>query len=199
MNNLAVGGFDRRRGRAFSYYETVAGGAGAGPHGRAGASGVHTHMTNTLNTPIEALEAYYPFLVTAYGLRRAAVGAGGIAAATVSCASSSSWKPPTSRLLTDRRRLPPWGLAGGAGRPRRAKLAGSGDRTRRRLPSKINFRVEAGDAIRIETPGGGGWGRRGGGDKNKRGRRSAETPAFPAVVRRSCSPAVALSSDQSPS
>ena len=73
MNNLAVGGYDRRRRRAFSYYETIAGGAGAGPHGP-GASGIHTHMTNTLNTPIEALEAYYPLRVRRYAVRRTRAG-----------------------------------------------------------------------------------------------------------------------------
>ena len=157
MNNLAVGGFDRRRGRAFSYYETVAGGAGAGPHGD-GLSGVHTHMTNTLNTPIEALEAYYPFLVTEYRLRRASGGRGRARGGDGLVRELRLLEPADVTLLTERRRVPPWGLMGGqSGRPGRNFLV-RGER-RRVLPSKINLRVEAGEAIRLETPGGGGWGR----------------------------------------
>ncbi|MGH7907701.1 MAG: hydantoinase B/oxoprolinase family protein [Candidatus Binataceae bacterium] len=75
MSNLTVGGYDSFRKRHFSYYETVAGGAGAAP-GHPGASGIHTHMTNTLNTPIEALEAYYPMRITEYRLRRGSGGRG---------------------------------------------------------------------------------------------------------------------------
>jgi N-methylhydantoinase B len=157
MNNLAVGGFDRRRGRAFSYYETVAGGAGAGPHG-AGASGVHTHMTNTLNTPIEALEAYYPFLVTSYALRRDSGGRGAARGGDGLVREIRFLEAADVTLLTDRRRFAPWGLAGGAsGRRGRDWLIHAG--RRRRLASKANLRVQAGDAIRIETPGGGGFGR----------------------------------------
>src|SRR5207237_10260060 len=73
MNNLTVGGVDPRTGREFAYYETVAGGMGARP-GADGVSGVHTHMTNSLNTPAEALEYAYPLRVRAYRLRR---GSGG--------------------------------------------------------------------------------------------------------------------------
>ena len=157
MNNLAVGGFDRRRGRAFSYYETVAGGAGGGPNG-AGASGIHTHMTNTLNTPIEALEAYYPFLVTRYSLRGGSGGRGRGHGGDGLVREIRFLEPADVTLLTERRRVAPWGLAGGgAGRTGRNALVRDG-RTRA-LPSKINLRVSAGDAVRLETPGGGGWGR----------------------------------------
>ena len=169
MNNVAVGGYDRRRGHAFSYYETIAGGAGAGPR-RDGASGVHTHMTNTLNTPIEALEAYYPFLVTAYGLRKRSGGDGAHRGGDGLVREIQFLAPADVTLLTERRRLAPWGLAGG-----QAAVGGRNvlvrQRRRRLLPSKINFRVEPGDVLRIETPGGGGWGRARGGrrQKNKRG------------------------------
>jgi N-methylhydantoinase B len=156
MNNLAVGGFDRRRGRAFSYYETVAGGAGAGPHG-AGMSGIHTHMTNTLNTPIEALEAYYPFLVTRYALRSGSGGAGIGRGGDGLVREIQFLAPADVTLLTDRRRIPPWGLAGGGpGRRGRNFIVRRG--RKRPLASKINLRVEAGDVVRLETPGGGGWG-----------------------------------------
>lgn len=157
MNNMAVGGFDRRRRRSFSYYETVAGGSGAGPHGP-GASGIHTHMTNTLNTPIEALEAYYPFLVTAYGLRTGSGGRGARRGGDGLVREIRFLDAVDVTLLTDRRRLAPWGLAGGgSGRCGRNFLI-RGTR-KRALPSKINLRVEAGDRIRVETPGGGGFGR----------------------------------------
>jgi N-methylhydantoinase B len=156
MNNLAVGGFDRRRGRAFSYYETVAGGAGAGPHGP-GVSGVHTHMTNTLNTPVEALEAYYPFLVTRYALRPGSGGRGANRGGDGLVREIRLLEPADVTLLAERRRVPPWGLAGGApARVGRNVLVSRG--RARVLPSKVNLRVDAGDAIRIETPGGGGWG-----------------------------------------
>jgi N-methylhydantoinase B len=157
MNNVAVGGFDRRRGRAFSYYETVAGGAGAGPRGP-GASGVHTHMTNTLNTPIEALEAYYPFLVTTYALRAGSGGRGARRGGDGLIRELRFLEAADVTLLTERRRFSPWGLAGGGpGRRGRNFLVHGG--RRRPLASKVNLRVQAGDALRIETPGGGGFGR----------------------------------------
>jgi N-methylhydantoinase B len=166
MNNVAVGGFDHRRRRSFSYYETVAGGAGAGPHGP-GASGVHTHMTNTLNTPIEALEAYYPFLVTAYSLRMGSGGDGARRGGDGLVREIRFLEAADVTLLTDRRRLAPWGLSGGEPGRRGRNFLIRG-RRKRRLPSKINLRVEAGDAIRIETPGGGGFGPR----RSARGRRA---------------------------
>jgi N-methylhydantoinase B len=157
MNNLAIGGFDRRRGRAFSYYETVAGGAGAGPTGP-GASGIHTHMTNTLNTPIEALEAYYPFRVTAYRLRRGSGGRGRFRGGEGLIREIEMLEPAEVTLLTERRRKAPWGLAGGqSGRLGRNLLVHDG--RRRVLPGKLNLRVAAGDRIRLETPGGGGFGK----------------------------------------
>ena len=157
MNNLAIGGFDRHRGRGFSYYETVAGGAGAGPGG-AGASGIHTHMTNTLNTPIEALEAYYPFRVTAYRLRPGSGGRGKFRGGDGLVREIELLESAEVTLLTERRRLSPWGLAGGAaGRPGRNFVVRDG--RQRRLPGKLNFRAAPGDKIRLETPGGGGFGR----------------------------------------
>ncbi len=160
MSNLTVGGYDRFRARHFSYYETVAGGAGAAP-GHPGASGIHTHMTNTLNTPIEALEAYYPMRVTEYRLRRGSGGAGRARGGDglireIECLVDSS-----ASLLTDRRKLAPWGLNGGGDAKPGANFLVRGGR-RIRLPAKTNFNARAGDRIRIETPGGGGWGRRGG-------------------------------------
>ncbi len=158
MSNLTIGGYDRFRGRHFSYYETIAGGAGAS-RGHPGASGIHTHMTNTLNTPIEALEAYYPMRVTEYRIRHGSGGRGRARGGDglvreIECLADSNVS-----LLTERRRLSPWGLdGGGAGARgenfvvRRAKRA--------KLPGKTNLEVHARERIRIETPGGGACGRR---------------------------------------
>ncbi len=158
MNNLAVGGYDPVRRREFAYYETIAGGAGAGPHG-AGASGVHTHMTNTLNTPIEALEAAYPLRVTRYGLRRGSGGRGLHRGGDGVLREIECLVPAHVTLLTERRRLRPYGLrGGGAGQSGRNLLTRHG-RTRA-LPGKVNIAAGPGDRITVCTPGGGAWGRR---------------------------------------
>jgi N-methylhydantoinase B len=158
MSNLTVGGFDRFRNRHFSYYETIAGGAGAAKD-RPGASGIHTHMTNTLNTPIETLEAYYPMRITEYRIRR---GSGGIGRARggdglireLECLVDSNVS-----VLTERRKIAPYGLAGGGPGATGKNILARGSR-RSSLPGKTNIDLKAGDRIRIETPGGGGWGRR---------------------------------------
>lgn len=158
MNNVAIGGFDRRRGRAFAYYETIAGGAGAGPVGP-GASAVHTHMTNTRNTPIEALEAYYPLRVERYAIRPRSGGAGRHRGGDGIVRTLRFLADADLTLLTERRVVGPYGLAGG--RPGRVGRNVLAQPTRARaLPGKINLRVRAGDTLRIETPGGGGFGRR---------------------------------------
>lgn len=158
MSNLTVGGYDPWRRRHFTYYETIAGGAGAAP-GHPGASGLHTHMTNTLNTPIEALEAYYPMRITEYRIRRGSGGRGRFGGGDglireLECLTESSVS-----ILSERRELAPWGLAGGgAGAPGANYLVRRGRRTR--LPGKAAAQLKPGDRIRIETPGGGAWGRR---------------------------------------
>ncbi len=155
MNNLLIGG--RWRGRDFSYYETIAGGEGALPY-RDGMDGVHTHMTNTRNTPVEALELAYPLRVEEYRLiersggRGAHRGGDGIRRAVRFLGTRG-----TASILADRRRRGPSGLGGGSsGRPGRNLLR---DRSPpRRLPGKSTFPVRKGDVVVIETPGGGGWG-----------------------------------------
>lgn len=157
MSNLTIGGYDRERGRYFSYYETIAGGAGAAL-GRPGPSGIHTHMTNTLNTPIEALEAYYPMRVTEYRLRRGSGGKGRFAGGDGIVRELECLCESTVNVLSERRVLAPYGLAGGSpGRPG-ANLVTHG-KQRRPLAGKANARLMPGDRVRIETPGGGGWGR----------------------------------------
>ncbi|MBI3271276.1 MAG: hydantoinase B/oxoprolinase family protein [Planctomycetes bacterium] len=156
MTNVVIGGTDPA-GRPFSYYETVAGGAGAGPAG-AGASALQTHMTNTFNTPAEALEHAYPLEIVDYAIRRGTGGAGRhrggdgvLRAYKLLCDARVS-------LLTERRESRPYGLAGGGpGAPGRNMLLRGGERIP--LPSKANLDVRAGDVLVLETSGGGGWGR----------------------------------------
>ena len=158
MNNLSFGGTDPRTGRAFAYYETIAGGLGA-RHGRDGISGIHSHMTNSLNTPVEVLEHVYPVRVRRYNLRRGSGGAGRWRGGDGIVREIEFLTDAEASLLSDRRRIGPYGLAGGSpgARGRNTLLHGG---MRQGLPSKISLRVERGDVLRIETPGGGGWGKR---------------------------------------
>jgi len=156
MSNLTIGGYDAVRRRHFSYYETIAGGAGAAP-GRSGASGIHTHMTNTLNTPVEALEAYYPLRVTEYRIRRGSGGAGRFRGGDGLVREVECLVESEVSILSERRRVAPWGLAGGLPGARGANfLVRRGRKTP--LPGKLNRTLAAGDRVRIETPGGGGFG-----------------------------------------
>ncbi|MEO2137022.1 MAG: hydantoinase B/oxoprolinase family protein, partial [bacterium] len=157
MNNLTLGGWDVHRDRHFAYYETVAGGAGAGPSGP-GCHALHTHMTNTLNTPVELLESYYPLRVIRYGLRRRSGGAGKHRGGDGIDREIEVLVPATLTLLADRRQEGPWGLAGGKpGLPGRDTVSSCG-RTKA-IASKTELQLAAGDRVRVQTPGGGGWGR----------------------------------------
>jgi N-methylhydantoinase B len=155
MNNLALGG--RVSGRPFTYYETVAGGAGAHP-ARDGADGVHTHMTNSSNTPIETLERTLPVRVRRYALRAGSGGVGRKSGGQGIVRELEALAPLTGTLLAERRHGRPYGLAGGspgaAGRDR--ILAASGEE--RPIAAKSLFRLDPGDRLILETPGGGGWG-----------------------------------------
>jgi N-methylhydantoinase B len=157
MNNTALGGRDPERDRWFSYYETIGGGTGAGPSGD-GASGIQAHMTNTLNTPVESLEAYYPLRVHRYQLRKGSGGAGRHRGGDGIVREIETLAPAELTLLTERRRHRPWGLAGGApGKTGRNLLVRDG--RRRELAAKCSVELEAGDRVIVETPGGGGWGK----------------------------------------
>ncbi len=169
MTNVALGGYDPHRARFFSYYETVAGGAGAGPAGN-GASAVQTHMTNTLNTPVEVLESYYPFKVLHYGLRRRSGGRGGHIGGDGVDRALQVLSPATLTLLADRRHTGPFGLRGGQpGKPGSDSVIVSGKSAR--LLSKTTMALSAGDVVRVQTPGGGGWGGKARG-KSKKGTRA---------------------------
>lgn len=161
MNNLALGGFDPACAKEFAYYETIACGAGAGPL-RTGASAVQTHMTNTWNTPVEALEAAYPLRVVRYAIRRGSGGVGAHRGGDGVEREIEALAPMRVTLLTDRRRTRAYGLAGGGeGKSGENWLYPSrGDRRGRKLEGKTSLSLRIGDRIRIRTPGGGGWGRR---------------------------------------
>ncbi|HEX8720776.1 MAG TPA: hydantoinase B/oxoprolinase family protein [Pyrinomonadaceae bacterium] len=157
MNNLTVGGRDPRTGREFAYYETVAGGMGARPYA-SGVSGVHTHMTNSLNTPAEALEYAYPLRVRAYRLRRGSGGRGARRGGDGVVREIETLVPARMSLLADRRTRAPYGLAGGEdGKPGRDSVVRNGRASK--LDAKGSRDLKPGDRVRIETPGGGGHGR----------------------------------------
>ena len=152
MNNVLIGSDD------FAYYETIAGGQGARP-GRPGQSGIHTGMTNTKNTPIESLEAHYPFRVLRYRLRRGSGGAGEYRGGDGIEREIEFAAPATVSLMGERRRVAPWGLAGGhpgaCGEDWLIRPGASAER----LPAKTTLHVEPGDRLVVLTPGGGGWGK----------------------------------------
>ena len=158
MNNLTIGGIDLRRREPFAYYETIAGGMGA-RSGKAGVSGVHTHMTNSLNTPAEALEHAYPLRVRAYSLRPDSGGVGKYSGGDGIVREIEVLVDADVTLLSDRRTRGPYGLSDGAdGTPGRAMIIRS-DGSSQIQPGKFSVRLRRGERIRIETPGGGGWGK----------------------------------------
>ena len=182
MNNLTLGGTDTRHGRApFAYYETIAGGTGAGP-GCDGRNATHSHMTNTLNTPVEVLEHVYPVHVHRYGLRRASGGRGKFQGGEGIVREIRMLVNTEVGVLSERRKIPPYGLSGGSPgavganeivEPAPAAIAARQKGVRgRRLPSKCSFHAPAGTVIRIETPGGGGWGTV---ESKKRGRKKRKS------------------------
>ena len=158
MSNLTIGGVDPRTGEAFAYYETAAGGMGARPR-MDGISGVHTHMTNSLNTPVEALEYAYPFRVRRYGYRDGSGGEGKFRGGDGLIREVELLTDAEVTLLADRRKFRPYGLEGGAdGAAGRACIKKAEGGVKIELPGKCSRQLKKGDVLRIETPGGGGWG-----------------------------------------
>ena len=155
MNNLTIGGYDVSRGKEFTYYETIAGGMGARPN-RDGIDAVHTHMTNTMNTPIEAIETNYPMQVVAYGIRHGTGGAGKFRGGAGVVRALRMLTDAEVTILSERRTRGPYGLQGGApGQPGYNVLISDGEE--RPLSGKVSISTREGDIIRIETPGGGGF------------------------------------------
>ncbi len=150
MNNLAMGA--RGRVGRWDYYETMGGGMGAGVAG-GGLSAVQTHMTNTLNTPVEVLEMNYPLRLLRYAVRRGSGGAGCRPGGDGLVREFEFLAPAQVTLLTERRSHAPWGLAGGA-----PGVAGENRLNGELLPGKTSIVVKAGDRLSVATPGGGGWG-----------------------------------------
>jgi len=149
MNNLSFGG------SGFAYYETIAGGMGASSRAQ-GASAIHTHMTNSWNTPIEAFEHQFPLRIAGYRVRRGSGGAGLHRGGDGIVREFEFLTAAEVTLLSDRRERGPWGLAGGsAGMPGKNTLERAGGL--QKLPAKLRFDARPGDLLRIETPGGGGW------------------------------------------
>ena len=156
MNNTTVGGVDPRSGEPFAYYETVGGGMGAGPGGD-GLSGVHTHMSNSLNTPVEALEHAYPFRVTRYSLRRGTGGGGLHRGGDGLRRDLMVLTDGQVTLLSERRVSRPAGMRGGEpGSLGQNVLLREGKEEV--LPGKVTFQAHAGDVVSVRSPGGGGWG-----------------------------------------
>ena len=157
MNNLSFGGIDPRTGEPFAYYETIAGGMGARPSAD-GLSGVHTHMTNSLNTPIEAMETAYPVRVRQYSLRRGSGGKGMFSGGEGIVREIEFLSEVRGNILSDRRQIGPYGLAGGRpGSPGNNQITVRG--RKHKLPGKAAFNAPGGSVLKIETPGGGGWGK----------------------------------------
>lgn len=158
MNNLTIGGIDERSGEPFAYYETIAGGMGARPD-RPGISGVHTHMTNSLNTPAEALEYAYPLRVTRYSLRKNSGGEGKFRGGDGIIREVELLSDAEVTLLSDRRTRGPYGLQGASeGSAGKTEII-RGEGSRDELPGKCSVRLKKGERVRIESPGGGGWGK----------------------------------------
>jgi N-methylhydantoinase B len=158
MNNTLIGGWDNERERPFTYYETIGGGTGARPT-KPGISAIHSHMTNTLNTPIEALEFSYPFQVIKYEIRRGTGGKGKFPGGDGIRRDIQLHVPAQVSLLSERRKTAPYGLAGGgSGAPGNNIVIQ--DDEERELPSKGTFDLNAGDILSIQTPGGGAYGKK---------------------------------------
>ena len=152
MNNLAMGESGENGARPWDYYETMAGGMGAHRHGD-GLAAVHSHMTNTLNTPIESLEEHYPLRVRRYALRRGSGGEGAHRGGDGIERELEFLAPASFTLLTERRRHRPWGLAGGG-----PGAAGENRLNGEALPPKFTGHARPGDRLLLASPGGGGYG-----------------------------------------
>jgi N-methylhydantoinase B len=156
MNNVTVGG--EQIGGRWSFYETIGGGMGASS-GVDGADGVHVHMTNTMNTPIETIESTYPLRLIKYELRE---DSGGPGKKRGGVGIERSWvlmgENATVSILAERNKIPPWGLSGGREAAKGEFFLMSSDGTKRKISSKSNFQIKKGETLIIRTPGGGGYG-----------------------------------------
>jgi len=159
MNNVAFGGWDPAKKARFTYYETIGGGMGASFE-RNGVSGVHTHMTNSLNTPMEALENYLPMRIKSYKLRKTSGGKGWRKGGEGIIREYEFFVPTHVSILSDRRKFAPYGISGGSSGKKGRNFLISSQGKKKTLGPKVNLKVQPGDILRIETPGGGGYGKK---------------------------------------
>lgn len=152
MNNVAMGFAGSSEQSAWDYYETIGGGMGASPEA-VGISGVQTHMTNTLNTPIEVLETNYPLRINQYALRKNSGGVGKHIGGDGIIREYEFTHEASVTLLTERRHSAPWGVENGG-----EAQVGCNSLNNESLTAKVSIQVNKGDCLKIETPGGGGWG-----------------------------------------
>lgn len=156
MNNVTFGGHDKVSGSEFAYYETIAGGMGA-RKGIDGEDAVQTHMTNTLNTPVEAIERELPVRIRSYSVRYGSGGNGRYKGGNGIIREYEFLTDAQVSIITERRKNLPYGISGGEpGKSGRNILYSDSGYTE--LPPKASFDVQRGNVLRIETPGGGGWG-----------------------------------------
>ena len=158
MSNITFGGINPETGKNFAYYETIAGGMGA-RFGLDGISAVQTHMTNTLNTPIEALEREMPVRIHSYSIRNKSGGKGEFRGGDAIVREFEFLTDTEVTFITERRTCAPYGVNGGES-GKRGQNTLINKRLEKSLPSKADLNVAKGDIIRIETPGGGGWGKK---------------------------------------
>jgi N-methylhydantoinase B len=157
MNNLLVGGHHHGTDQNYVYYETIAGGMGARPT-KDGVNGIQMHMTNTRNTPIEAIEMQFPFRLLRYSIRRESGGEGMYKGGYGLVREYLFMSPATVTVLSERRRFKPYGLNGGQPGTAGKNILFKSGVEEVVLPPKITLDVEPGDILSIHTPGGGGWG-----------------------------------------
>ncbi len=158
MNNISIGGIDERTELPFAYYETIGGGMGASCENH-GESAVHSHMTNTLNTPVEALEFSYPFMVTEYSIRKNSGGKGKFSGGDGIVREIKLLSDAEVTVLSERRKRSPYGLNGGKNGKPGENIIIFPDGEKKKMPGKFNIFLKKGSIVRIETPGGGGFGK----------------------------------------
>ncbi len=158
MNNLAIGGINPETGEPFSYYETIGGGMGASLKGN-GESAIQSHMTNTMNTPVEAVEFEYPFLIREYSIRKNSGGNGLYKGGDGISKEIEFLTDVEITMISERRRLAPYGLFGGESGEVGRNYVIYRNGKKEILPSKFHKNLKKGDKIKIETPGGGGYGK----------------------------------------
>ena len=156
MSNVTFGGINPKSKTDFAYYETIAGGMGA-RSGLNGINAIQTHMTNTLNTPVEALERELPILINSYSVRKNSGGAGEYSGGNGIVREFKFLTEAEITIITERREHSPYGINGGE----KGKCGGNyliNENGKEKLPAKKSLELKPGNILRIETPGGGGWG-----------------------------------------